>query len=344
MSRRALTLLVAGIGAVVLALAGAVLPVPYVVLSPGPTINTLGTFQREKLIQVSGHRVYPTTGHLNLVTVSFQGGPGDEINLFTALQAWLSPHDAVVPQEELFGKNTNVQQVEQQNVREMTDSQALATAAALRELKIPFQTYVGIVQVIKGMPASGKLQAGDLITAVDGKPVGGNSGLSARLIRSRKPGAPVTLTISRHGRVQKVRLTTKSQNGQAAVGIVVQPQYKFPFTVKIKVGDIGGPSAGMMFALGLIDMLSPENLTGGKFIAGTGEIDQKGNVGAIGGIQQKMIGARNQGATIFLAPASNCRDVRGAVPAGLRVVKVSTLAQAVQDLKALNAHKPVPSC
>src|SRR6266566_7952911 len=98
MSRRALTLLVAGIGAVVLALTGAVLPVPYVVLSPGPTINTLGSFQHEKLIEVTGHRTYPTTGHLNLVTVSFQGGPGDEINLFTALQAWLSPHDAVVPQ------------------------------------------------------------------------------------------------------------------------------------------------------------------------------------------------------------------------------------------------------
>ena len=344
MSRRALTLLVAGIGAVILAMAGAVLPVPYVVLSPGPTINTLGTFQHEKLIEVSGHPVYPTTGHLNLVTVSFQGGPGDEINLFTALQAWLSPHDAVVPQEELFGNNTNVQQVQQQNVREMTDSQELATAAALNELKIPYQTYVGIAQVIKGMPANGKLRVGDVIIAVDGKAVGGNSDLSARLIRNRKPGAPVTLTISRHGHVQKVRVTTKPQNGQAAVGVIVQQQFKFPFTVKIKVGDIGGPSAGMMFALGLVDMLSPENLTGGKFIAGTGEIDQNGNVGAIGGIQQKMIGARNQGATVFLAPASNCGDVRGAAPAGLQVVKVATLAQAVQDLRALNAHKPVPSC
>jgi Lon-like protease len=344
MSRRALTLLVAGIGAAVLAVAGAELPVPYVVLSPGPTINTLGTYQHGKLIEVSGHPVYPTSGHLNLVTVSFQGGPGDEINLFMALRAWMSPHDAVVPQEELFGNTTNVQQVQQQNVQEMTDSQELATAAALTELKIPFQTYVSVTRTIKGMPANGMLQAGDHITAVDGKPVNGNPDRAALLIRDRKVGAPVVITINRHGHVQYVRLITQSQNHEAAVGVEVSQHYVFPFTVQFKVGDIGGPSAGMMFALGLVDMLSPANLTGGKFIAGTGEIDAQGNVSPIGGIQQKMVGARNQGATIFLAPASNCSDVRGAVPAGLQVVKVSTLTDAVHDLQALNAHKPVPSC
>jgi Lon-like protease len=344
MSRRALTLLVAGIGAVVLAIAGATLPVPYVVLSPGPTINTLGSFQDQKLIQVTGHRVYPTTGHLNLVTVSFQGGPGDEINLFTALQAWLSPHDAVVPQEELFGNNTNVKQVQQQNVQEMTSSQELATAAALTQLKIPFQKNVAIAAVIKGMPADGKLKAGDLIIAVGGKVVDGNSDLAARLIQSRKPGTPVVITVSRDGKQQKVLLATTQQNGKAAVGIRVDRTYKFPFTVKFKVGDIGGPSAGLMFALGLVDMLSPGNLTEGKFIAGTGEIDDSGDVSPIGGIQQKMVGARNQGATLFLAPAGNCGDVRGAIPAGLSVVKVSTLNQAVQELEAVNAHKPAPSC
>ncbi len=344
MSRRALTLLVAGIGAAVLALAGAELPVPYVVLSPGPTINTLGTYQHEKLIEVKGHAVYPTSGHLNLVTVSFQGGPGDEINLFMALRAWMSPHDAVVPQEELFGNSSNVRQVQRQNVQEMTDSQELATAAALTELKIPFQTYVSVTRTIKGMPANGVLHVGDLITAVDGKQVNGNPNRAASLIRDRKAGTPVVITVSRPGHAQNVRLVTRSQNGQAAVGVAVARQYKFPFTVKIRVGDIGGPSAGMMFALGLVDMLSPGNLTGGKFIAGTGEIDGLGNVGPIGGIQQKMVGARNQGASIFLAPAGNCADVRGAVPAGLQVVKVRTLTDAVHDIAALNAHKPVPSC
>jgi len=110
------------------------------------------------------------------------------------------------------------------------------------------------------------------------------------------------------------------------------------------VGDIGGPSAGMMFALGIIDKLTPLNLTGGKVIAGTGEITDGGQVEAIGGIQQKMVAARDAGATIFLAPASNCSDVDGAVPAGLRIVKVSTLTQAVDDLEAIKAGRSVPSC
>ncbi len=343
MSRRALTLLVAGISAAVLAVTGAVLPVPYVVLSPGPTIDTLGTYQHKQLIQITGHKVYPTTGHLNLVTVSFRGGPGDQINLYTALRGWLTPHDAVVPQEELFGTSANVQQVQRENVAEMAGSQQLASAAALRELRISFQTKVSVSWTVKGMPAYGKLRRGDVITDVDGAGVSGAT-MARRLIRDRRPGSPVKITVSRHGQTRVVRLVTRAQRGKAAIGVVVGERYKFPFSVQIKVGDIGGPSAGMMFALGLVDKLSKDDLTGGKFIAGTGEIDADGNIGAIGGIQQKMVGAREQGATIFLAPAGNCPDVRGAVPAGLRVVKVSTLSGAVADLLALKDSKPVPSC
>ena len=114
--------------------------------------------------------------------------------------------------------------------------------------------------------------------------------------------------------------------------------------MNISVGDIGGPSAGMMFALGIIDKLTGLNLTGGRFIAGTGEITQSGQVEPIGGIQQKMVGARDAGATVFLTPASNCSDTTGAVPAGLRLVKVSTLSQAVTYLEDIKAGKPVPSC
>jgi len=344
MSRRALTLLVAGIGAAVLAVTGAVLPVPYVVLSPGPTINTLGTYQHNKqLIQITGHKVYPTTGHLNLVTVSFRGGPGDEINLYTALRGWLTPHDAVVPQEELFGTSTNVQQVQRENVQEMASSQEAATAAALCELNISFQTVTTVTQTEKVMPAAGVLRSGDVITAVDGRRPSCRSTV-AQMISKRSPGTSVALTIVRKGSTRTVRLATRSHRGKAAIGVYVSQRYTFPFKVQIKVGDIGGPSAGMMFALGLVDKLSKDDLTGGRFIAGTGEIDADGNIGAIGGIQQKMVGARDQGATIFLAPANNCPDVRGAVPAGLRVIKVSTLSGAVADLLALKESKPVPSC
>jgi PDZ domain-containing protein len=130
------------------------------------------------------------------------------------------------------------------------------------------------------------------------------------------------------------------------VGVEITEDYKFPFQVKFSVGDIGGPSAGMMFALGIVDKLTKLDLTAGRFIAGTGEITASGQVQPIGGIQQKMVGARNAGATIFLTPAANCADTKGAVPKGMRLVKVSTLNQAVTYLEALKSGQSssVPSC
>jgi PDZ domain-containing protein len=150
--------------------------------------------------------------------------------------------------------------------------------------------------------------------------------------------------VRRAGKTLTVPVATKVSNGTPVIGVEVVEQYKFPFTVSISVGNIGGPSAGMMFALGIIDKITPDNLTGGKFNAGTGEITAAGQVEPIGGIQQKMVGARSAGATIFLTPAANCADTVGAVPAGLRLVKVSTLSQAMSDLERIKQGKPVPSC
>jgi Lon-like protease len=344
MSRRSLTLLIATVG-VIAALAVAVLiPVPYVILGPGPTLNTLGKDSSgQQLITISGHPTYPTTGHLNLVTVGYQGGPGVHLNIFSALAAWLNPHEAVVPESELFAPGQTQQQSQQQDTQEMTGSQQDATAAALTELHIPYQTQVVVVQPEAGFPAAGVLKAGDVITAVDGKAVTGESSLTS-LIGAHPAGSTLTLTILRNGQSQTVQVGTKESGGRPVMGVQVTEQYQFPFTVKFSVGDIGGPSAGTMFALGIIDKLTPLNLTGGKFIAGTGEITPSGQVQAIGGIQQKMVGARDAGATIFLAPASNCSDVKGAIPAGLRVVKVGTLNQAVTYLEDIKAGQPVPSC
>jgi PDZ domain-containing protein len=345
MSRRSLTLIIASVG-VIAALAIAVLiPVPYVILGPGPTLNTLGKDSSgQPLITIAGHPTYQTTGHLNMVTVGYQGGPGVTINIFSALAAWLNPHEAVVPESELFSPGQSQQQSQQQDTQEMTGSQQLATAAALTELHIPFSTQVVVVQPEAGFPAADVLKAGDVITAVDGKPVTSETQLTS-LIGAHPAGSTLALTIVRGGRNQVVvRVRTKESGGRPVMGVEVTGQYKFPFTVKFSVGDIGGPSAGMMFALGIIDKLTNLDLTGGKFIAGTGEITASGQVQAIGGIQQKMVGARDAGATIFLAPASNCSDVKGAIPAGLRVVKVATLTQAVSDLEALKAGRSVPSC
>ena len=347
MSRRSLTLSIAGLATLVAIAVAVLVPVPYVILGPGPTLNTLGKDSSGKpLITIVGHPTYPTTGNLNMVTVSYQGGPGVNLNVFQALRAWLDPSEAVVPESELFPPGQTAEQTQQQDTAQMASSQQTATAAALSTLHIPYQTQVEVVQTVPGTPASAALKPGDVIVAVNGKPVTGQAELSL-LITSSPPGSVLHLTVLRAGKTMQIpvrTVATKDSGGTPIIGVQVQEQYKFPFIVHISVGDIGGPSAGMMFALGIIDKLTRVNLTGGKFIAGTGEITSSGLVQPIGGIQQKMVAARDAGATVFLAPAGNCSDTAGAVPAGLRVVRVSTLPQAVSDLQAITAGKSVPSC
>jgi Lon-like protease len=343
MSRRSLTLPIAGLATVIAITVSVLAPVPYVILGPGPTLNTLGSSSGQPLITISGHATYPTTGHLNMVTVSEEGGPGINLNIYQALRAWLSPSEAVVPESELFPVGQSAQQTQQQDTEEMASSQQTAQAAAFSALHIPYQTQVVVLQTVPGTPASTVLKAGDIITSVDGVAVTGESNLTS-LITAHPAGTLLKLTVQRNGATVPLQVRTKESEGHPIIGVEVQEQYKFPFTVRISVGDIGGPSAGMMFALGIIDKLTTLDLTGGKFIAGTGEITATGQVQPIGGIQQKMAGARGAGATVFLAPAGNCADTKGAVPAGLRVVKVSTLSGALSDLEAIKAGKPVPSC
>ena len=344
MSRRSLTLLIASIGTAVAIAVSVLVPVPYVILGPGPTLNPLGKDSSGRpLITISGRASYPTSGHLNMVTVSYQGCQGNRFNIFTALVAWLNPHEAVVPETEICPAGQTQKQTQEQDTQEMTSSQQTATAAALTQLHIPFSTQVVVVKPEKGFPAYGVLKAGDVITEVDGQPVTSQAVLT-KLISAHPAGSTLTLTITRDGQSRQVQVGTKESGGHPVMGVQIGGQFKFPFQVKISVGDIGGPSAGLMFALGIIDKLTKMNLTGGKFIAGTGEIEPSGKVDPIGGIQQKMIGARNAGATIFLTPAANCADTKGAVPAGLRLVKVSTLNQAVTDLQSLKSGEPVPSC
>ena len=344
MFRRSLTLSIAGLATLIAIAVAVLVPVPYVILGPGPTLNTLGNDSSGKpLISITGHAVQPTSGHLNLVTVSYTGGPGHNINLFTALAGWLNSHQAVVPESELFPAGQTAQQSQAQDTEEMTSSQQTATAAALTELHIPYTTQVVVVQAEKGFPAYGKLKAGDVITSIDGTAVTGQSGL-IKAIHARPAGTELTVSIQRQGQRQQLQVATKESGGSPVMGVEIEEQYKFPFNVSISVGDIGGPSAGMMFALGIIDKLTTDNLTGGKFIAGTGEITAAGQVQAIGGIQQKMIGARDAGATVFLSPAANCSQAKGADPKGLQLVKVSTLSQAVTYLDDIKAGRSVPSC
>jgi PDZ domain-containing protein len=337
---------------VVFVVIGALLPVPYVMLTPGPTTNTLGdTAKGQPLIQITGHRTFPDGGHLNFTTVAYQGGPGNRIDLLTALRGWLDRKTAVVPEEAIFPKDESVQKVEQENTQQMESSQDAAIAAALTELKIPVTTAIKIASVQSGLPAQGVLRKDDQVVAVDGVRVAKVEDVSARIGKHRT-GETVKITIRRAGKEQTVAVRTVaapanagSKAGKPVVGVVLGEAHSFPFNVKISVGDVGGPSAGLMFSLGIYDKLTPGSLTGGAFVAGTGTITADGQVGPIGGIQQKMIAAREAGAKVFLTPKENCAEAVANAPKGLRLVEADTMHAAIGALDALRTgHGAVPAC
>ncbi|MGN6090524.1 MAG: YlbL family protein [Actinomycetales bacterium] len=340
--RRALG--VTGVVVLVLAVLAAVLPVPYVLLSPGPVENTLGTHDGRPLIAIKGKRTYPASGALDLVTVYVSGGPGQRVSLLAALHGWLDSSTAVVPQDEVYPPSSTQSEVERQNTQEMTSSQEAATVAALQHLGIPFGGTVVVSEVVQGSPADGQLRPGDVIAEVDGTPVKTPEDVVAA-VRKHQPGERVSFTIRRKGSTQTISLTTANQNGVAVVGFVPDAHYNFPFEVSIDPGDIGGPSAGLMFTLGIVDLLTPGDLTGGRKIAGTGTIAPNGAVGPIGGIQQKMLGARAAGAKWFLAPAGDCAAAVPAVPSGLTLVKVTSLDSALAAVQTIRTGKgALPRC
>ncbi|MDT4939555.1 MAG: Lon-like protease [Pseudonocardiales bacterium] len=318
------------------------LPVPYVILSPGPTYNTLGADPRgDTIIVIKGKQPNQTTGNLNMTTVNVSTNP---LSVFEAVYGWLAHDKVVVPKSSVFPPGQSQQQVDQQNTRDFAVSQDSAIAAASCELGYPAK--FGVVSVV-GATAQDKLQPADILDTLDGKPIDSEVKLRA-LLATEKPGTKVSIVVTRAGKPDTESLALgpapQGRTG-ASVGIVPGSVCAPPFTVDLGLGNqIGGPSAGLMFALGIMDKVGSVDLTKGRFIAGTGTIDPDGKVGPIGGIQLKMIAARHAGATVFLTPSGNCSDVRGATPKGLQIIKVDALHDAVQDLLALEAGKTVPTC
>jgi PDZ domain-containing protein len=337
---RTAIVLIAGFSIVLLFTMAFLLPVKYAVLHPGPVLNTLGKADGKPLIAISGRATYPTSGTLDLTTVSVNGGPGRHVSLFQVLGGWLDPAAAVVPEEEIFPPGQTAQQSDTENKAEMTSSQESATAAALGTLGIAVPTSLAVAGVDPSSPAVGVLKTGDVILGVNGQTIADLEKLRTEL-QKVKPGDQVRVEVRRNGQTETVSTKTSASpdDGHTVLGVYINPTFTFPFSVKIQIEDIGGPSAGMMFALGIIDTLTPGDLTGGKQIAGTGTIDADGTVGPIGGIRQKLVGARRAGARYFLAPADNCDEVRGHIPDGLQVVKTATLNQSRNEVVAIAAGR-----
>lgn len=330
--------------------AGVLIKVPYAEMSPGPTVNTLGEVDGDPVLQITGHKTYKTSGHLNMTTVRVTGADY-RMNLVEAVYGWLGHDSLVVPHDTLYPDGKTEQQSTQENAEEFSQSQESAKVAALTELGIPVSSRVVVSTVIKDSPAQGKLHAGDVIKAVDGTAVRQPEDV-AKLVTRHKPGQDVTFTVipakaaaaaEKAGKepegTEKITLTTAKapKENRAIVGIQAGTDHTFPFDIDIKLADVGGPSAGLMFSLGIVDKLTPGQLTGGKFVAGTGTIDDKGKVGPIGGINMKLVGARNAGARYFLTPADNCKSAASDTPDGLTLVRVKTIDDAKKSLDRIRS-------
>jgi PDZ domain-containing protein len=325
----------------VLAVLSGVLRVPYVVLTPGPTVNTLGADRGTAVITIEGHSTEPTTGNLNLTTVS---ADTQKTTVFRALTGWLSRKQVVVPYDSVYPPNKTREQQNESDKQDFVQSQDNAVAAAACELEYP--KGIGVASIPADSPNKDVIKVHDQFISLNGTPTPDDKSLRA-VLTSLKVGDKVPAVVRRAGVNTNVTLTLGTPNEGSTsprIGIQLIEGCLLPFDIKVDLTGIGGPSAGLMFTLGILDKLGPDDLTHGKFIAGTGTITPDGEVGPIGGIQLKMLGAKRDGATVFLAPADNCGDVRGNIPKGLDVVKVSTLHDAVQALDDLAVGKPVPHC
>ncbi|WP_083840838.1 YlbL family protein [Saccharomonospora marina] len=340
LSRRGWTLALSAVLVVVFAMLGAFVRVPYVALGPGPTYDTLGAVNGEQVVSVEGRPTYPTGGELRMTTVSLN----DDVTLFGALGLWVSGRFAIAPREEYFQPGESDEEVRRQNIQQFRDSQSNAEVAALRSLGYPVKVVVK--EVVSGSPADDVLSPGDEIVAVDGRRISNEDDVIAAL-KGTRPGQTISITFRHDGqptRTESVRLARHPEGPQGFVGFQPIDRADVPFEVDIALEDVGGPSAGLMFALAIVDRMTPGKLVGGERVAGTGEISEKGQVGAIGGISFKLVAAKEAGATAFLVPERNCAEASAQAPEGLRLIKVSDLDGAVRALQNLDAGRPVPSC
>ena len=341
MTRLRATLALGLVLAAVLGLAGSVVRVPFVALGDGPTFDVLGSVDGRTVVDVTGPvPTFPAAGQLRMTTVSVTS----QVTLFGAMAMWISGDREVVPRESVYPSGQSRQQVDAENTRQFTQSESDASTAALRFLGYPGDVAVG--SVTAGGPADGRLEPGDRIVTVAGRPVAVPADVVAA-VSTTTPGAPVALQVLRRGAPVDVVVVAGARPdvpGRGFLGVVPVAGVDAPVQVAISLGDVGGPSAGLVFATAVVDKLTPGDLTGGRVVAGTGTIDADGVVGPIGGIRFKMDAARDAGATLFLVPADNCREALGAAPAGLTLARVADLRDGVAALDAVRAGRIPAGC
>lgn len=319
------------------------LAVPYAAEGPGPTVDTLGAIEGVDVVDVRGAETFETEGNLNMTTVSVRSN----MTLVQAIGRAIATDDTIVPIEHVIPPGRTAEEVDKENQLEFEGSERAATVAALDYLERP--THVEVAAVVDDSPAAGALKESDRIVKVAGDDVDEPAEVGAA-VRRLKPGDELDLVVERGGEEREVTVElgeNPHDDGAAWLGILMGEASSEGIEVDYNLEQIGGPSAGMIFSLAVIDKLTEEELTGGSFVAGTGTIEADGSVGPIGGIEHKIAAAAAEGAELFLAPRLNCDEALDAPDEALermRVVPVDTLSDAVEAIDAFNSGGEQETC
>ncbi len=358
-SRRGWMLLISLVTTAALVGVALLLPVPFVKMAPGPTFNVIGDDDGVPVIQITGTDTFPVSGTLDMTTVLESGGPRGGLTFLDAIASWIDPSDAVVPRELLFPDDITGDEVRQRQAFLFSTSESNAIAAAMGHLGLPVTTRVVVDAVYSDTPAFGQFEARDEIIAVDGVAVESPSDV-VDAVRSAPAGTSLVFTVKRapaddaqgsnsEAAPEEQTVTVASADnpdspGTPYIGIGVSTLYGADFPIHFTLEDVGGPSAGLIFATGIVDKLTPGDLTAGGHVAGTGTITPEGQVGPIGGIRQKLAGAREAGASLFVMPAVHCGEALGHIPDGLTVTPVETLDEAISAIETFASGGEVASC
>ncbi|MCV2488673.1 PDZ domain-containing protein [Geodermatophilus sp. YIM 151500] len=340
MTRRTAVLTAASVLLVLFGLLGSAVPVPYVAQIPGPTYDTLGDIDGEPVISVNGRERDESDGNLNFTTVYVSRGG---ISLVQAIRGWFDDETSIVPEETVYPPDLTPEQTREANREAFLTSGQAAEAVAMEHLGYPEKVVVA--GLADDSPSEGLLEEGDAVEAVDGRPTPDLDTLT-EVLTSIPAGTEVEVRYTRLGEPGAATITTGAAEERqgSLLGVTVRQVPSAPFDVDVQAEKVGGPSAGLMLTLGIIDVLSEEDLTGGALVAGSGTIDADGTVGPIGGIGLKMVAADDAGAELFLVPEANCEEALLADRPGLRTARVATLDDALQALEDLRAGEAPTPC
>lgn len=337
-------------GTLLVAVVLSLLPAPYVIDQPGPTYDTLGVVSVDgvdvPLIRIADIPEYDQRANLRVTTVTRVGNPDALPSWVEVVQAWLSPERALTPVDEAFPPGVTLEQNREAARIDMENSQQESIAAALSYLDIDFDSSLEVADTLEGGPSEGVIRPGDVIVEAAGVGVTDVTQLR-ELIANNGVQSPLPIVVLRNGGSQTLEVIPRMSDGLEpipVIGVLVSGVYDFPLDVTIELGSVGGPSAGLMFALGVIEKLTEQPIAGSLSVAGTGTISASGAVGPVGGVRHKIFGAGDAGAQLFLIPEQNCSDVEGISPGELQVVPVATLSDAVDALAAAMNDQPLPQC